>query len=38
MKSEQKSVNTVLVLGVGELGFQVLQAMSDKKKNTIIWK
>lgn len=32
MNSEQKSVNKVLVLGAGELGFQVLRAMSDKAK------
>lgn len=30
MKSENKSVNTVLILGAGELGLQVLRAMSSK--------
>lgn len=35
MNSEHKAVNTVLVLGAGELGFQVLRAMSDKAKQHI---
>jgi hypothetical protein len=32
MKSESKSVNNVLVLGAGELGIQVLRAMSNKAR------
>lgn len=32
MKSEKKSVNSILVLGAGELGLQVLRAMSNKSQ------
>lgn len=33
MKRENKSVNTVLILGAGELGIQVIRAMSDKAQH-----